>query len=168
VGVTSELIRRGIDTELRVVGCEPPAGAPGFVKRYGYLSENDPEHSALLSRLYCTSDFLILPSEAEGFGVVIAEANAYGLPALATNVGGIRTAIRDEINGRAFDRSSFVQHCANYIVDTITSKERYRQLCNSSLDEYSCRLNWRSAVQSVLKLIAYELDRRRNGSKRVE
>ena len=158
LSVTSELIRRGIAAELRVAGCHPPASAPGFVKRYGYLSKKNTEQSALLAWLYTTSHFLILPSEAEGFGIVIPEANAHGLPALATNVGGIGTAIIDGRNGRAFDRTGFVEQCTSYIVDAMSSRERYRQLCYSSLEEYSTRLNWHSAARSVLKLIAEEID----------
>jgi glycosyltransferase involved in cell wall biosynthesis len=160
LAVTTELNRRGIKAELWVAGCRPPAHVPAFVKRCGYLSKKDPEQSALLSWLYNTSDFLILPSEAEGFGVVIPEANAHGLPALATNVGGIRTAIADGRNGRVFDPARFVEQCTNYIVDVMSSRERYRQLCHSSLDEYSTRLNWHSAVKSVLKLIADDIGRR--------
>lgn len=156
LSVTSALINRGIDAELHIVGCVPPSPRPDFVKIHGYLSKADRVQSELLSRLYETSDFFILPSEAEGFGVVIAEANAYGLPALTTNVGGMRTAIRDGINGRAFKSSSFVQECTDFLIQTLSSRERYHQLCASSFEEYSGRLNWQSAVEAVLKLMAAE------------
>ena len=128
LAVTSALIQRGLNAELHVVGCVPPTPLPEFVKTYGFLSKTDRDQNDLLSTLYRTSDFFILPSQAEGFGVVIAEANAFGLPALTTNVGGMRTAVRDDKNGRAFDPSVFVQECIEYIVQTLSSKERYRQL----------------------------------------
>jgi glycosyltransferase involved in cell wall biosynthesis len=153
LAVTSMLNQRGLKAELHVVGCTPPSLLPGSSRTYGYLSKNNDKQKELLSRLYLESDFLILPSEAESFGIVIAEANAFGLPALTTNVGGIGTVVRNGKNGRAFEARCFVQECTEYILQTSSSKERYHQLCVSSFEEYSKRLNWDSAVQSVLHLM---------------
>lgn len=154
--LASRLNRQGLDTELHVVGCEPPSPLPDFVKTYGYLSKSNREQNELLSRLYKTSEFFILPSKAECAAVVIAEANAFGLPALTTNVGGMGTVVSEDRNGRAFDPHSFVEESADYVLRTRSSKERYHQLCVSSFQEYSTRLNWHSAVQSVLSLLASE------------
>lgn len=156
LSVTSELNRRGLTVELWVVGCDPPSPLPSYVKTYGFLSKNDPEQNTILSSLYRASDFLLLPSEAESFGIVTAEASAFGLPALTTNVGGLPTAVRDGRNGQTFDRQSFVEACTDYILQILSSKERYHQLCVSSFDEYCERLNWQSAANSVLNLMASE------------
>ena len=154
--VAARLNQLGLNAELHVVGCDPPSPLPAFVKTYGYLSKSNRKHNELLARLYTTSDFLILPSKAEGFGVVIAEANAFGLPALTTNVGGMRTAVRDGENGRAFEPALFVQECSDYVFQVLSATGRYHELCASSFEEYSNRLNWNSAVQSVLRLVAAE------------
>lgn len=155
--VASRLNQMGLNTELHAVGCYPPAPLPVFVKTYGYLSKSNREHNDLLSRLFKTSDFFILPSKAECAAVVVAEANSFGLPALTTNVGGMRTVVRDGQNGRAFDPPAFVQECADYILQMRSSKDRYHQLCQSSFEEYSNRLNWRTAVQSVVDLMVSDL-----------
>ena len=42
---------------------------------------------------YCVADVLCLPSHREGFGSVIIEAAACGIPALASNIYGIKDAI---------------------------------------------------------------------------
>ncbi len=44
-------------------------------------------------------DCLVLPSAAEGFGLVLIEAMAAGVPVVATNVAGIRDVVRDEQTG---------------------------------------------------------------------
>ena len=154
LSVASMLNERGVKAELHVVGCNPPSPLPGYVKQYGFLSKNNREQNETLLTLFKTSTFLILPSQAEGFGIVIAEANAFGLPAVATAVGGIRTAVRNEKNGRAFEPEVFVQECSDYIMQTLSVKEQYHRLCRSSFEEYLHRLNWDSAVQSVLNVIA--------------
>ena len=42
---------------------------------------------------------LVLPSEAEGFGLVLIEAMAAGVPVIATDAPGIRDVVRQEVNG---------------------------------------------------------------------
>ena len=42
---------------------------------------------------------LVLPSEAEGFGLVLIEAMASGVPVIATDAPGIRDVLRHEVNG---------------------------------------------------------------------
>lgn len=155
--VASRLNQMGLNAELHVVGCNPPAPLPVFVKTHGYLSKSNREHNDLLSKLFKTSDFFILPSKAECAAVVVAEANSFGLPALTTNVGGMGTVVRDGKNGRAFDPPAFVQECADYILQMLSSKDRYHHLCQSSFEEYTNRLNWRTAVQSVVGLMVSDL-----------
>ena len=45
------------------------------------------------------SDVFVLPSLSEGFGIVVIEAMASGLPIIATNVGGLPDIIKDGENG---------------------------------------------------------------------
>jgi glycosyltransferase involved in cell wall biosynthesis len=44
-------------------------------------------------------DLLVLPSDAEGFGLVLIEAMAAGVPVIGTNVPGIRDVIVDGVSG---------------------------------------------------------------------
>lgn len=65
------------------------------VKRVAYTSE--PE------KYLAAADFLCLPSHREGFGVVIIEAAAMGLPAIASNIYGISDAVLDRVTGLLFE-----------------------------------------------------------------
>lgn len=65
------------------------------VKRLAYTSE--PE------KYLAAADFLCLPSHREGFGVVIIEAAALGLPAIASNIYGISDAVLDRVTGLLFE-----------------------------------------------------------------
>lgn len=49
------------------------------------------------------SDFLCLPSYREGFGMVVLEAAAMGLPSIGTRVPGLMDAIEDKVTGLLVD-----------------------------------------------------------------
>jgi glycosyltransferase involved in cell wall biosynthesis len=153
LAVANRLNERGLKTELHIAGCEPPQEVPTFVKTHGYISKQTQQGRDYLDQLLTESHFLILPSLAECFGVVFAEANSFGLPALATNVGGIPTAVRSGKNGWTFNLNSSPDDYCDVIAATFSSPERYRVLALSSFKEYSQTLNWASAGQQVHNLI---------------
>lgn len=51
-------------------------------------------------QLLAAADFLCLPSHREGFGMVIVEAAAVGIPAIGTRIHGITDAIEDGCTGK--------------------------------------------------------------------
>jgi glycosyltransferase involved in cell wall biosynthesis len=100
--VAKQLNASGLKTELIVIGCRPisPEPLPKFVKALGYVSKFTQAGSEQISQLLATAHFLILPSQAECYGHVFCEANSFGVPCLATDVGGIPTVIQNGLNGR--------------------------------------------------------------------
>ena len=103
-------------------------------------------------QFFATSHFLILPARAEAFGVVLCEANSFGLPCLATTVGGIPTIIRDGVNGRLFPPED-PQAIATAVRAIYADQAAYASLAESSFREYEARLNWRVAGQTVRRLL---------------
>ena len=153
LAVAELLNQRGIRTELEIVGCDPPRGLPAFARCHGFISKKTEEGRNRLSELMAGSHFLILPSRAECYGIVFAEASSFGLPSLATRVGGIPTAIHDGENGQTFPIDEGPVKYCDYIETVLSSQQGYRALARSSFNEYSTRLNWSSAGKRVRDLI---------------
>jgi glycosyltransferase involved in cell wall biosynthesis len=65
------------------------------LKSLATLHGSVPDPQEALSQV----ELLVLPSEAEGFGLVLIEAMAAGVPVVATNVSGIRDVVRHEQTG---------------------------------------------------------------------
>ena len=153
VKIAERLIRRGIRTELHVVGCNPGVTMPDFVKLHGFISKESQEGIMYLDKLFTESLFLLLPSRAECCAVVLSEASSYGLPSLATNVGGIPSAIKNGRNGQTFQPDEGPDKYCDYIERLMSSKKEYEHLAHSSFKEYTHRLNWKTSGKKVYDLI---------------
>lgn len=153
VKIAGSLIKRGYRTELHVVGCKPVANMPEFVRQHGFLSKDTQTGQDAFDKLMTETHFLILPSRAECYGVVFAEASSYGLPSLATRVGGIPTVIRDGKNGQTFPLDSSPEKYCDYIEKYLLAPKEYQELALSSFNEYTERLNWSSAGKQIYDLV---------------
>jgi len=149
VETAAELQRRGVDVELAVLGSAPAGEMPAFVRRLPYISKHSDEGRRAMAQLYAESHFLLLPSRAECNANVLAEGNAQGLPAMATDTGGISTSVRDGVNGRLFPMQARGDAYAAVIAAFLDDPQAYEQLCLSSYDEYATRLNWATAASTA-------------------
>jgi glycosyltransferase involved in cell wall biosynthesis len=65
----------------------------------GRMLFSGPQAEAELARSYAAADVFVLPSRAETYGMVIAEALARGLPVVAAEVGGVPEALGQGVDG---------------------------------------------------------------------
>lgn len=155
VRVAERLTRAGVKTELNLVGCNPPDDVvlPDYVKVHGFIPKATPEGGRKMFELFSQSHFLIVPSIAECYGLVFAEASSFALPSLSRAVGGIPTVIRNGANGWAFERDANPDEYVNYIAELMSHPEAYRTLSLSAFNEYETRLNWDVAGQTIAGLL---------------
>jgi glycosyltransferase involved in cell wall biosynthesis len=76
-----------------------------------------PGWKAEISNYLEASNILLMTSVNEGFGLVIAEAGFFSVPAVSTDVGGIREFIDDGKNGFIVEPTEF--HIASKITELI-------------------------------------------------
>lgn len=153
--VAKALHAAGQAIEINFVGCYPPKGEeiPSYIKCHGFISKRTPEGVARITQLLSESHFLFVPSRAEAYGIVFCEASAFGLPCLTSYVGGISTAVRDNMNGMTFALDAPAEVYCRYIMDLMKDYARYEELALSAFNEYQTRLNWNVATHTVKSLI---------------
>jgi len=107
-----------------------------------FLNKNiEEEHQKFIS-LLSDCHFLILPTRADCSLLVACEANAYGMPALTTNTGGVPDVVKDGINGYCLSYESGGEDYAQLAADIFTNVPRYRALIESSRQKFEEDLNW--------------------------
>lgn len=153
LAVAQKLNESGIPTKLHVVGVTPPFKVPDWVIQHGYLSKKNPSELAKLNKLMEESHFFILPSRSECFGIVFAEAASFGLPSIATKVGGIPSAVCEGENGFLFELDSPLDGICGVIESHFRDPASYLALSLSSFQRYRSTLNWDVAGQSAREAI---------------
>jgi glycosyltransferase involved in cell wall biosynthesis len=165
--VVRHLVARNCPVHLTIVGCEPeisPGEAP-YVTLRGVIKKT-PQGQQEICDLIKQSHFLIVPSEAECYGMVYCEAAAFGVPCIARRVGGVPTIVRDNVNGRLFDPVQPAEEIAGWIIQTFSDRDAYRQMAWSSREEYETRLNWSVAGEKLERIIAGAVENNRHQSTR--
>jgi glycosyltransferase involved in cell wall biosynthesis len=154
LAVARTLNQQGIPTRLFIAGSRPPLRGkrPPWLVDVGSIGKNSPSRQAALEGLLNDAHFLILPTRADCTPVSFSEANAFGVPALASRVGGVPSIIRSGESGEVFDLGDVDGYCA-FISSTFCRPERYRDLALGAYHEYVTRLNWPVAAGAVSRLL---------------
>ncbi len=86
-----------------------------------------------MSVLYSMTNLTILPSEAEGLGLVLLEAMSCESPVIGTNVNGIREVIQDGKNGRLIEYGD-IKGMQEAIVEILTNRDLEESLVKGGLE----------------------------------
>jgi glycosyltransferase involved in cell wall biosynthesis len=159
VEIAAELNRRGLPTELTLIGSRPTGlrAWPDFVDFVGFVDKSTVEGRARLAGALAAAHFLLFPSRAETFGHVLGEANAFGVPCLASQTGGIPTAIRDGVNGKLFALEAGASDYCDAITAHLRDVPGYHELARSAYAEFRSRLNYDAAARTALALLEARL-----------
>jgi len=90
-----------------------------------------------LSKYYAIADVYAGPSHKEGFGIVFLEARAFGLPIVASNVGGIPEAVED---GGVLIKPENHEELATAVIKTLKENKKYEPDKNFDWDQKTERI----------------------------
>lgn len=148
----NELLKRGIDVQLTIVGCTP-AVAHDKITIVPFLNKNIPTDRAQLNSIFAAADFFILPTTAECYGLVFCEASAFGVPSLASDTGGVGGAVRNGVNGFLLPPNASGKDYADKIIGLISDIEKLPALRKTSRELFEKELNWESWGTAVSDII---------------
>lgn len=169
VDAVRRLNAQGYPTRMTVVGAEPPEAAmeSGFVDYLGWIRKNEPEGERRLAELLGRAHALILPTQAECYGVVLAEAAAFGTPSVVTQTGGVASAVEDGVSGDIIPPEAGGEGFATALAALFSDRAAYERRAKAAFDHYWTRLDW--AVNGALfRDRLAKLVKRRPKSRRTE
>lgn len=106
----------------------------------------------MLQDLFSRSHFLVVPTNFDCYGIVFCEAAAYGLPSLASDVGGVAQIIRDGQNGFLFSLQADGAEYADKIIEVLEN-DTYKAISNAALAHFKKRLNWDIWLSKIDKVM---------------
>ncbi|HEX9775584.1 MAG TPA: D-inositol-3-phosphate glycosyltransferase [Actinomycetota bacterium] len=147
----------GIDPALVIVG--GPSGSAGagpgelraLARKLGVGGDvvlHPPVPHERMPAVYRAADVVLVPSRTESFGLVAIEASACGTPVVATDVGGLRLAVRDGVTGVLVpgeDDLAYARALAGLLTDPALA-----QAMGEQGSRYARRFDWRAAAAGLL------------------
>ena len=138
-----ELLNNDVKAELLVVGCTPPDSYKHEnIKVIPFLNKNKEGDFKVLYKILLDTNFLFVPSRSDCTPIAFCEANAFGIPVITSDVGGITSVIKNEINGYTFPLSTDPKKYADIITSFYKKITNYNELVISSRNYYESNLNW--------------------------
>lgn len=147
----------GVKATLSILGRDAPDDLPPFARKVGFIDKRSAAGQRQFDELFGSSHFFLLPARAEAFGIVFCEAASYGVPSLATAVGGIPTIIREGANG-CLVAPDQVDALAGRAVEMMRDRTAYEAMARSTFAEYQSRLNWNSIGKTVRTMLEELID----------
>jgi D-inositol-3-phosphate glycosyltransferase len=104
----------------------------------------------LLPRYYRAADAVLIPSRSESFGLVAIEASACGTPVVASDVGGLRVAVRDGVTGTLVP--SFLPAAYADGLARVLTERGLGDAMGSAGAHFARRFDWRRASIDLLAI----------------
>jgi glycosyltransferase involved in cell wall biosynthesis len=147
------LKKKGVDAELIVCGVVPPEEyRDADMTVIPFLNKNKEDDHRQFIGLLSSVHFLILPTRADCSLLVACESNAYGVPAITTDTGGVSYVVRDGVNGYCLPYDAPGSAYAEKIAELFADKERYHGLVRSSRERFEETLNWDKWAEGFQRL----------------
>jgi len=154
VNILDQLIESEYKITLTVIGVKVPEKLMrDYITNRIFLDKNNMKDRKELIEFYSKSHFYIMPSRAEAYGVVFAEAAGFGLPVIATNLGGIPTIVKNNETGILLENLASTNEVVYSITELIEYPYKYEIMSNNARKRYENILNWDSFSKKLLNEI---------------
>jgi glycosyltransferase involved in cell wall biosynthesis len=159
LSIIRKIIEAGYSASLDIVGCHPILETSDleFSVMHGYLSPDDLEDSLLINNLFMRADFFIVPSYAECYGLVFAEAQSYGIPCITLDSQGISGVVDHGKTGLIFSRDDNAQFIAEKVIQLLKHKTAYLEMAVAARVKFSKELNWNSFSTALHEILVENL-----------
>jgi D-inositol-3-phosphate glycosyltransferase len=132
----------GLDTPRELAALAHELGIDDVVRFEPPVAHAD------LADWYRAATAVVVPSHNESFGLVALEAQACGTPVVAAAVGGLRTAVRDEVSGLLVDGHD--PEIWSKALARVVGEPSLRARLSAGAVEHAASFGWAATARGVL------------------
>jgi len=153
VEVATRIRDAGHKVRLHVVGCRPEIASEAMdvVTVHGPLYRSDAAQAATLTELFERSHFLVVPTQAECYGIAFAEAQAFALPPVSRAVDALPTVIKDGVTGLLLGADAPASAYVERILALHADRAAYVRMATAARDRYESLLNWDKTAEGIVR-----------------
>lgn len=144
------------EVRLNVVGVTPTIAPEDreMVRLFGLLRRSDEAESRKLRDLFLHSHFLVVPTQAECFGLVFAEAQAFALPPVSRAVDALPTVVLDGLTGILQPKEDGPEPYVQRLLALLEGdRSAYRDMALAARTRFKEQLNWSAFGSGVTRII---------------
>ena len=153
----------GYNITLTICGCHPPQKiAHPNVKVIPFLNKNIKNEYDEFLRIMHQTHLLFVPTRADCTPIVFCEANAFGIPVVTSNTGGVTSIIKDGENGIVLPLKSTPHDYATRIQNLLDSTDKIKDMSLKARIRYDTELNWdvwSKRMRELLLIISHKTDK---------
>jgi len=109
-----------------------------------------PVDQGTLADYYRAATVTVVPSHTESFGLVAVESQACGTPVVAASVGGLRSAVADDVSGLLVEGHRASSY-AEAIHRLVTDRRLHQKLAAGAV-EHAARFGWARTAAGMLRV----------------
>jgi glycosyltransferase involved in cell wall biosynthesis len=134
---------KGLDVHLTIIGVNPPGfQSTEAVTVIESLNKDVPAELETFNREFLAASFFFLPTQAEAYGLVYAEAAAFGAISVGPNTGGVPTVVQDGVTGILLPSDANCESYADKIMECWADKDRLATMSKAARTRFHEELSW--------------------------
>ena len=152
----------GYDITLTICGCIPPLEITHpNIRVIPFLNKNIKKEYHDYLKIMHQTHLLFLPTRADCTPIVFCEANAFGIPVVTADTGGVTSIIKDGENGIVLPFESTPNDYAKKIQSLLDCTNEIKEMSLKSRIRYNKELNWgvwSKKMRELLLLTSHNLN----------
>lgn len=148
------LAAKDLQFRLIICGCKPEVKR-NYLEIIPFLDKNNPEDAKQLEQLLRDSTILFMPTRADCTPIAFCEANAYGLPVISTDTGGVRDVIDHGVNGLLLPYEAGATEYAQLLESLMRDDKYLENLSTLSRKKFEDELNWHTWAKNMKNILIH-------------
>ena len=143
--------KKNLDVSLTIVGAKNIIKIKDKnINFENFLNKTYPKDEKKLIKIISESNFNLLLSKSEAYGIVLVESIALGTPNIVYDVGGMNEIVKNKKSGLIYKKNTSIKKIAEDVIKIYKNKKKYNALCLKSLNHFNKNFQYNKIINQFL------------------